>query len=77
MVYISPVTLSPANTATGLPRQMTNDWIDNVIERMLQSNTSQSVKNLANLIKANDDKITKVVAGIDKTKRDILIFPIN
>jgi hypothetical protein len=71
------IALSSANTATGLPRQMTNDWIDNVIERMLQPNTSQSVKNLANLIKANDDKITKVVTGIDKTKGEILIFPIN
>lgn len=71
------IALSSANTATGLPRQMTNDWIDNVIGRMLQPNTSQSVKNLANLIKTNDDKITKVVTGIDKTKGEILVFPIN
>ena len=73
------ISLSPANTATGLPRQMTDEWIDNVIERMLQPNTSQQIKDLAQVIKnaKNQGKVTKVITGIDKVNNQILVFPIN
>lgn len=73
------ISLSPANTATGLPRQMTDEWIDNVIERMLQPNTSQQIKDLAQGIKnaKNQGKVTKVITGIDKVNNQILVFPIN
>lgn len=70
------ISLSPAST-TGLPRQMSDNWITNVTQRMINLNTSQNVKDLANLINDNLDKITKVVTGIDKTEGKILVFPIN
>jgi hypothetical protein len=58
---------------------MTNDWIDNVIGRMLQPNTSQQIKDLAQIIKnaKNQGKVTKVVTGIDKVNNQIIVFPIN
>lgn len=70
------IKLSPAST-TGLPRQMSDGWITNVTQRMIDLNTPQNVKDLANLINDNLDKVTKVVTGIDKTKAQILVFPIN
>lgn len=70
------IALSPAST-TGLPRQMTDNWITNVTQRMIDLNTPQNVKDLASLINDNLDKVTKVVTGIDKTKGEILVFPIN
>jgi hypothetical protein len=56
---------------------MTDAWIDNVIARMLKETNPINVRNLANLIKANETKITKVVTGIDKTNNQILVFTIN
>lgn len=72
------ITLSPAST-TGLPRQMSDDWIRNVAQRMRTLNTPQNIKDLADVIDTalDNNKITKVITGIDKVNGEILVFPIN
>ena len=73
------IQLNPGNISTGLPIQMTNQWIDNVIARMKQSNASENAQNLAVVIEnaKNQGKVTKVVTGIDKTNNQVLVFTIN
>jgi len=64
------IQLTP-ESSTGLPQQMSDRWIDNVILRMKDQST---LENLASIIEVNKSKVTKVVTGIDKTKNEIVIL---
>lgn len=55
---------------------MSEAWIDDVLDRMTQSNNSQT-RNLSFKILDNRDKVIKSVTGLDKLNQEILIFPIE
>ena len=51
---------------------MSDDWIDNIIAKMI--NQGGSLSSLASVINANKSKITKTVTGVDKASGEIVVL---
>jgi len=55
-----------AETAT-LPEQMTDDWVDNVLGRMLTGSSDvQDTRDIIRAYKLAEKKISKIVTAVDK-----------
>ena len=72
------VKLSAENTVTGLPSQMSNDWIRDVADRLARTNDPAKMaiaKMLENQIKlGNASIIQKFVIAVDKTNNTTPIY---
>ena len=57
-----------------LSMQMSDAWIDNVLDRM--ATAGDDLQNLANIVRKakSDGKITKVISGVDKHKNELVLL---
>ncbi len=60
-------TLGSPNSNTGLPSQMSDSWVQYVQNKLRQTGKTSE----ANMIRDFDDKITKYVSAVDKSKGEI------
>lgn len=67
------VDLSSGNSSSGLPPQMSDEWIADVILRLRQEGNNE----LADLLDANLDLIEKQVFAVDKHTGEIHIGKLN
>jgi len=58
--------------------QMSDNWIDDVIQKM-KSSPNQQAKDLADILDVaqDQDKITKVITAVDKSSGEIVITKLN
>ncbi|RXK86055.1 hypothetical protein [Filimonas effusa] len=67
------VTLAPENANTGLFAQMSDDWIQNVVERLRNAGKIEQ----ANLIEGNHAIIEKIVITVNKSTGDINLLKLG
>jgi len=68
------ITLRGENKSSGLPAQMSDDWIENVARRMQEPKNTIVTKNLKSIISRNKGKITKIIIAVDKSTGEINIL---
>ncbi|NCI48223.1 hypothetical protein [Sediminibacterium soli] len=66
------IKLNAANTQTLLKPQMSDKWIEDVIDRM--KSQGGNLEALSDLLKANESKIVKTVTGVDRSMQEIVIL---
>ena len=68
------ISLNGVNASTGLPSQMSDEWVKKVIEKMRKSD-NQDIVNLANKlnIALKENKIQKLVTAVDKSTGEIVV----
>jgi hypothetical protein len=72
------IKLNPRNPDTGLPSQMSDGWVRDVIDRMRRTN-DQNLIAAANQIEtaANAGRLQKVVTAVDRTTGEVVITALN
>ena len=80
----SGVSVNAANATTGLPQQMSDDWIQNVADRIIDAANKTSDETLrqnkiaiADMLTLNRDKISKVVTVVNKDSKQINILKLG
>ena len=74
------VKLNDADNITGLPNQMSNDWVRYVADKLIESgNNTGNVSKIAvgNMIKNNPNLIERVVTTVNKKTGDINILKLG
>ncbi len=66
------IKLNKENFGTGLKAQMSDAWINDVIDKMVDQGGDLSA--LAAILNANKSKITKTVTGVDKASGEIVVL---
>lgn len=67
------VSLNASNQATGLPSQMSDDWIEDVIGRMVEEGGDLETQANTILTAYNSGNLKKVVTAVDKNTGEIVI----
>jgi len=74
------IQLNKAKESTELPPQMSDDWIENVADRMIKKgikNGDEDLVKLGNMLKNNSDKIQKSVTTVNPKTGEINILKLD
>ena len=67
------VSVNAANATTGLPKQMSDDWIENVVQRLEKAGK----KDVAAMLRNNPSKIQKYITVVNKSSQQVNVLKLG